>query len=75
MSENEVAANQCTLDKEGRVKITHKPKELFKNRDQILNSIVKNFCGKCGLPLCIVEDDWFCDFMKLVEFKICPECL
>ena len=54
MSENEVPTNQCALDKEGRVKVTHKPKEPFKNQHQILNSIVKNVCDKGGLPLCIV---------------------
>ena len=70
MSENEIPANQCTLDKEGRVKVTHKPKEPFKNEDQILNNIIKNFCGKGGLPLRIVKQDWFRDFMKLVE----PRC-
>ena len=69
MSENEVPANQCTLDKEGRVKVTHKPKEPFKNQDQILKSIVKNVSDKGCLPLCIVEQDWFLDFMKLVKSR------
>ena len=30
---------------------------------------MKNFCGKGGLPLYIVEQDWFQNFMHLVEPK------
>ena len=66
-SENEVPPHQCILDKEGRVKVTHKPKEPFKNQDEIVNSIIKNFCSKDGLPLYTVEQDWFRDFIKLLE--------
>ena len=46
-----------------------RPKEPFQNQDKILTSIVKNICGRGGLPISIVEQDWFRNFMKLVEPK------
>ena len=42
-------------------------KEPFRNQDKIVTSIVKNLCGTGGLPIWTVEQEWFRDFMKLVE--------
>lgn len=61
-----VPSGQCTFSKDGRIKVSREP---FKNQDKIVTSIVKNFCGKGGLPLSIVEQDWFRNFMHLVEPK------
>ena len=49
--------------------LTKKPKLPFPNQGKIVTSIVKNLCGRGGLPLNIVEQDWFRDFMRDVEPK------
>ncbi len=63
--------DQCTLSKNGSMRQTAvKPKrEAFRNRDKIISSIVKNLCGRGGMPICTVEQDWFRDFMRIVEPK------
>ena len=65
-------SDQCMLNKDGTMTATTRtrPKEPFQNQDKILTSIVKNACGRGGLPISIVEQDWFRNFMKLVEPKL-----
>ena len=46
----------CALAKQGN-------KESFKNQDKIVTPIVKTLCGWGGLPISIVEQDWFRAFM------------
>ena len=58
---------QCTLNSDGSVK--SRPKLPFKNQSKILTSVVKNLCGRGGLPLNVVEQDWFREFMRDVEPK------
>ena len=58
---------QCTLNSDGSVK--SRPKLPFKNQSKILTSVVKNMCGRGGLPLNVVEQDWFREFMRDVEPK------
>ena len=58
---------QCTLNSDGSV--ISRPKLPFKNQRKTLTSIVKNLCGRGGLPLYVVEQDWFRDFMKDIEPK------
>ena len=58
---------QCTLSNDGL--LTKKPKLPFPHQGKIVTSIVKNLCGRWGLPLNIVEQDWFRDFMRDVEPK------
>ena len=58
-------SNQHVLNRDGSLeKIVKEP---FRNQDKILTSIVKNLCGKGGLPIATVEQEWFREFMKLVE--------
>ena len=57
-------SNQRMLNRDGSEKIVKEP---FRNQDKVLGSILKNLCGKGGLPLYIVEREWFSEFMKLVE--------
>ena len=61
--------DQCTLDKNGSMVAVVKSKEPFRNQDRILFSIVKNLCGRGGLPICTVVQHWFWDFMGLVKPK------
>ena len=61
---------QCTLNNNGTV--MSRPKLPFKNQGKIVTEVVKNLCGRGRLPLNIVEQDWFRDFMKDVEPKF--EC-
>ena len=42
-------------------------KEVFKKQDDIVTSIVKNIRGKGGLLINTVEQDWFREFMRLME--------
>ena len=58
---------QCTLSSTGSV--VTRPRVPFKNQSKVLTSIVKNLCGRGGLPLNIVEQPWFRNFMKDVEPK------
>ena len=48
-------SNQCVLNKDGSVKKV--VKEPFRNQDKIVTSIVKNLCGKGGLPIWTVEQE------------------
>jgi hypothetical protein len=41
----------------------------FKNQEIIVTSIVRNLCGAGGLPIGIVERQWFRQFMKDTEPK------
>ena len=50
-------SNQRVLNKDGSVKKV--VKEPFRNQDKIVTSIVKNLCGKGGLPIWTVEQEWF----------------
>lgn len=52
--------------------LTITPKLPIGNQDKILTSIVKNLCGRGGLPLNVVKQDWFRDFMIDVEPKFQP---
>ena len=58
-------SDQHVLNTDGSVKKI--AKEPFRDQDKILTSIVKNLCGKGGLPISLVEQEWFREFMKLVE--------
>ena len=44
-----------------------RPKESFKNQEKILTSVVKDLRGRGGLPISVVEQEWFRLFMKQVE--------
>ena len=44
----------------------------FMKQDEILTCIVKYLCARGGLPLNIVEQAWFRQFMKLVEPRFQP---
>ena len=67
--QSKLPPDQRTLDKNGSMVAVVESKEPFWNQDKILSSIVKNLCGRGGLPVCTVEQHWFRDFMGLVEPK------
>ena len=62
-----VPKDQCTFNLDGTMTVAIKPKEPFKNQDKVLTSIVKHICGRGGLPISTVEQDWFRSFIKVVE--------
>ena len=69
--------NQHTLHKDGtlvRCAATRsKPSEAFKKQDMmILTCIVKNVCGRGGLPISVVEQSWFRAFMEEIEPRFQP---
>lgn len=69
----QLPVSQQTLHRDGTlVKATRPKPESFKKQDKILTCIVKNVCGRGGLPISVVEQSWFRTFMEEVEPRFQP---
>ena len=59
---------QQFFEKNGTLAKRAVPSE-FRHQDKIVTSIVRNLCGRGGLPIMAVEHEWFRAFMADVEPK------
>ena len=57
---------QQTLEKNGTL-AKWTVSSVFRHQEKIFTSIVRNLCGRGGLPITTVEQEWFRDFMAEVE--------